>query len=209
MPKPQTVSRLCIKCHSKTVHEVRERTVAGTRIVCTDCGNSLIVSSTWICCCNISSRSPLVTKELFVVICSVSSLCLFVILHLTIPLEILANNDYYAHLVEVSVIIFAIFLFDIKALFYTSSLRQLLWDLSVNSYNNRILGDSIPLQNTLKYESCLNATKIIKKFLSQVAYGNSKAGVGHNKSKIKYAQCSKEQKNSITFANPSRRQAVY
>ena len=23
MPKPETVSRLCIKCHSKTVHEVQ------------------------------------------------------------------------------------------------------------------------------------------------------------------------------------------
>jgi DNA-directed RNA polymerase subunit RPC12/RpoP len=45
MPKPETVSRLCTKCHSKTVHEVRERTVAGTKLVCTDCGHSLVVTS--------------------------------------------------------------------------------------------------------------------------------------------------------------------
>jgi DNA-directed RNA polymerase subunit RPC12/RpoP len=45
MPKPETVSRLCTKCHSKTVHEVRERTVAGTKLVCTDCGHSLVVAS--------------------------------------------------------------------------------------------------------------------------------------------------------------------
>jgi DNA-directed RNA polymerase subunit RPC12/RpoP len=45
MPKPETVSRLCTKCHSKTVHEVRERTAAGMKLVCTDCGHSLIVAS--------------------------------------------------------------------------------------------------------------------------------------------------------------------
>ena len=45
MPKPETVSRLCIKCHSKTVHEVREKTMAGTKLVCTDCGYSLIVTT--------------------------------------------------------------------------------------------------------------------------------------------------------------------
>jgi DNA-directed RNA polymerase subunit RPC12/RpoP len=45
MPKPETVSRLCIKCHSKTVHEVREKTVAGIKLVCTDCGYSLIVTT--------------------------------------------------------------------------------------------------------------------------------------------------------------------
>jgi hypothetical protein len=45
MPKPETVSRLCIKCHSKTVHEVREKTVAGIKLVCTDCGYSLIVAT--------------------------------------------------------------------------------------------------------------------------------------------------------------------
>jgi DNA-directed RNA polymerase subunit RPC12/RpoP len=45
MPKPETVSRLCIKCHSKTVHEVREKTMAGIKLVCTDCGHSLIVAT--------------------------------------------------------------------------------------------------------------------------------------------------------------------
>jgi DNA-directed RNA polymerase subunit RPC12/RpoP len=45
MPKPETVSRLCIKCHSKTVHEVREKTMAGVKLVCTDCGHSLIVAT--------------------------------------------------------------------------------------------------------------------------------------------------------------------
>jgi DNA-directed RNA polymerase subunit RPC12/RpoP len=45
MPKPETVSRLCIKCHSKTVHEVREKTMAGIKLVCTDCGHSLIVAA--------------------------------------------------------------------------------------------------------------------------------------------------------------------
>jgi hypothetical protein len=45
MPKPETVSKLCIKCHSKTVHEVREKTVAGIKLVCTDCGHSLIVAT--------------------------------------------------------------------------------------------------------------------------------------------------------------------
>ena len=45
MPKPETVSRLCTKCHSKTVHEVREKNVAGTKLVCTDCGNTLTVTS--------------------------------------------------------------------------------------------------------------------------------------------------------------------
>jgi len=45
MPKPETLSRLCTKCHSKTVHEVRERTAAGMKLVCTDCGHTLIVTS--------------------------------------------------------------------------------------------------------------------------------------------------------------------
>jgi DNA-directed RNA polymerase subunit RPC12/RpoP len=45
MPKPEIVSRLCIKCHSKTVHEVREKTVAGIKLVCTDCGHSIIVAT--------------------------------------------------------------------------------------------------------------------------------------------------------------------
>jgi hypothetical protein len=44
MPKPETVSRLCTKCHSKTVHEVREKTVAGIKLVCTDCGHVMMVS---------------------------------------------------------------------------------------------------------------------------------------------------------------------
>jgi len=45
MTKPETVSRLCTKCHSKTTHEVREKTVAGIKLVCTDCGHSLVVPS--------------------------------------------------------------------------------------------------------------------------------------------------------------------
>ncbi|MFL6480258.1 MAG: hypothetical protein ACJ70S_04010, partial [Nitrososphaera sp.] len=45
MPKPEIVSRLCIKCHSKTVHEVREKTAAGIKLVCTDCGHSIIVAT--------------------------------------------------------------------------------------------------------------------------------------------------------------------
>jgi len=45
MPKPEIVYKLCIKCHSKTVHEIRERTFAGIRLVCTDCGQSLMVTS--------------------------------------------------------------------------------------------------------------------------------------------------------------------
>ncbi|HLG37017.1 MAG TPA: hypothetical protein VI338_02690 [Nitrososphaera sp.] len=45
MPKPETVSRLCTKCHSKTVHEVREKTVAGIKLVCTDCGLTQVVTS--------------------------------------------------------------------------------------------------------------------------------------------------------------------
>ena len=45
MPKPETAYRLCTKCHSKTVHEIRERTIAGTRLVCTDCGQSIMVAS--------------------------------------------------------------------------------------------------------------------------------------------------------------------
>lgn len=44
MAKPETVNRLCIKCHTKTVHEVRDRTVAGTKVVCTDCGFSQVVT---------------------------------------------------------------------------------------------------------------------------------------------------------------------
>ncbi len=44
MPKPETVSRLCTKCHSKTVQEVRERTIAVTTLVCTDCGNIVAVA---------------------------------------------------------------------------------------------------------------------------------------------------------------------
>lgn len=44
MPKPEIISKLCTKCHSKTVHEVREKTVVGTRLVCTDCGQSMSVS---------------------------------------------------------------------------------------------------------------------------------------------------------------------
>jgi hypothetical protein len=43
MPKPETVSKLCIKCHSKTVHEVREKSITGTMLVCTDCGRSMTV----------------------------------------------------------------------------------------------------------------------------------------------------------------------
>jgi predicted SprT family Zn-dependent metalloprotease len=45
MPKPETVSRLCTKCHSKTVHEVREKTVAGIKLICTDCGHTLVVTN--------------------------------------------------------------------------------------------------------------------------------------------------------------------
>lgn len=45
MAKPQTVTRLCIKCHTKTVHEVRDKTVAGTKVICTDCGYSQVVAS--------------------------------------------------------------------------------------------------------------------------------------------------------------------
>ncbi|MEW6604500.1 MAG: hypothetical protein AB1351_07395 [Thermoproteota archaeon] len=45
MPKPETVSRLCTRCHSKTVHEVREKTVAGTKLVCTDCGHTMTVTN--------------------------------------------------------------------------------------------------------------------------------------------------------------------
>jgi hypothetical protein len=43
MPKP--AYRLSTKCHSKTLHEIRERTIAGTRPVCTDCGQSIMVAS--------------------------------------------------------------------------------------------------------------------------------------------------------------------
>jgi hypothetical protein len=45
MPKPETLSRLCTKCHSKTVHEVREKTTDGIKLVCTDCGHTLVVTS--------------------------------------------------------------------------------------------------------------------------------------------------------------------
>ena len=45
MAKPQTITRLCIKCHTKTVHEVRDKTVAGTKMVCTDCGYTQVVTS--------------------------------------------------------------------------------------------------------------------------------------------------------------------
>ncbi len=45
MNKPQTVTRLCIKCHTKTVHEIRDKTVAGTKVVCTDCGYSHVVAN--------------------------------------------------------------------------------------------------------------------------------------------------------------------
>ena len=45
MPKPETLSRLCTKCHSKTVHEVREKAATGIKLVCTDCGNTLTVTS--------------------------------------------------------------------------------------------------------------------------------------------------------------------
>ncbi len=45
MPKPETVSMLCTKCHSKTVHEVRGKTVAGTKLVCTDCAHETTVTS--------------------------------------------------------------------------------------------------------------------------------------------------------------------
>ncbi|HJS68740.1 MAG TPA: hypothetical protein VJ730_04900 [Nitrososphaera sp.] len=45
MPKPETVSRLCTKCHSKTIHEVREKTAAGIKLVCTDCGHTMTVAS--------------------------------------------------------------------------------------------------------------------------------------------------------------------
>jgi DNA-directed RNA polymerase subunit RPC12/RpoP len=44
MGKPETVDRLCIKCHTKTVHEIRDKTVAGVKVVCTDCGFSQIVT---------------------------------------------------------------------------------------------------------------------------------------------------------------------
>jgi len=43
MPKPEIVSKLCIKCHSKTVHEIREKTISGIKLVCTDCGQSMTV----------------------------------------------------------------------------------------------------------------------------------------------------------------------
>ncbi len=43
MPKPETVSKLCIKCHSKTVHEIRAKTIVGIKLVCTDCGQSMTV----------------------------------------------------------------------------------------------------------------------------------------------------------------------
>ncbi len=45
MPKPETVSRLCTKCHSKTVHEMREKTTAGMKLICTDCGHVLVETS--------------------------------------------------------------------------------------------------------------------------------------------------------------------
>jgi ribosomal protein L33 len=44
VPKPEIISKLCTKCHSKTVHEVREKSVVGIRLVCTDCGQSMTVS---------------------------------------------------------------------------------------------------------------------------------------------------------------------
>ncbi|MFY9871948.1 MAG: hypothetical protein WAK17_19735 [Candidatus Nitrosopolaris sp.] len=44
VPKPEVISKLCTKCHSKTVHEVREKTLVGIRLVCTDCGQSMMVN---------------------------------------------------------------------------------------------------------------------------------------------------------------------
>ncbi len=41
MAKPETVSKLCIKCHSKTLHEVREKSITGIKLVCTDCGQTM------------------------------------------------------------------------------------------------------------------------------------------------------------------------
>ena len=45
VPKPEVISKLCTKCHSKTAHEVREKTLVGIRLVCTDCGQSMMVSA--------------------------------------------------------------------------------------------------------------------------------------------------------------------
>ena len=43
VPKPEVVSKLCTKCNSKTVHEVREKTLVGIRLDCTDCGQSMML----------------------------------------------------------------------------------------------------------------------------------------------------------------------
>jgi len=43
VPKPEIISKLCTKCHAKTVDEVREKTLVGIRLVCTDCGQSMMV----------------------------------------------------------------------------------------------------------------------------------------------------------------------
>ncbi|HYY66444.1 MAG TPA: hypothetical protein VE622_04890 [Nitrososphaeraceae archaeon] len=45
MPKPETISKLCTKCHSKTVHEIREKSVIGIKLVCTDCGQSILITN--------------------------------------------------------------------------------------------------------------------------------------------------------------------
>jgi hypothetical protein len=45
VPKPEVISKLCTKCHAKTAHEVREKTLIGIRLVCTDCGESKMVNA--------------------------------------------------------------------------------------------------------------------------------------------------------------------
>ncbi len=42
MLKPEVISKLCTKCHSKTHHEVRDK-MLGIRLVRTDCGQSVVV----------------------------------------------------------------------------------------------------------------------------------------------------------------------
>ena len=46
MPRPELISKLCTKCHSKTTHEVREKTSTGIKVVCTDCGNWMLIPIT-------------------------------------------------------------------------------------------------------------------------------------------------------------------
>jgi hypothetical protein len=45
VPKPEVISKLCTKCHAKTAHEVREKTLIGIRLVRTDCGESKMVNA--------------------------------------------------------------------------------------------------------------------------------------------------------------------